>query len=37
MGIQSKTIKNRRCDKCSKEIKTDAVGIKKHAKECKGK
>ena len=37
MGVQSKTIKNRRCHKCSKEIKTDATGIKKHSDECKGK
>lgn len=37
MGVQAKIIKNRRCDKCDKDVKTDADGIKKHSKECKGK
>lgn len=37
MGVQSKKIKNRRCCKCNKEIKTNATGIKEHAKECNRK
>lgn len=36
MGIQKKTIKPRKCDKCNLVIEVDAAGIKAHARECLG-